>query len=140
MYAIRSYYDQNQGDKENALKYYNKILEIAPENGFVHFSLAGFYTEQGDFDKAFSEIKLAFKSDELDADTKIQYYMMQTASADQSDWTDEQISELLDILHEKYPDDNRMFAIYADHLVRQNKLTEARDYLSKYLDTSYNFV
>ncbi|PTN08912.1 tetratricopeptide repeat protein [Mangrovibacterium marinum] len=134
-YGLMAELYQQQGDKENALKYYNKILEIAPENGFVHFSLAGFYTEEGDFTKAFNEIKLAFANDELDADTKIQYYMMQTASADQSDWTDEQIDELLDILHDKYPDDNRMFAIYADHLVRQNKLVEARDYLKKYLDT-----
>jgi tetratricopeptide (TPR) repeat protein len=134
-YGLMAELYQSQGDKENALKYYNKILEIAPENGFVHFSLAGFYTEEGDFEKAFDQIKLAFENDELDADTKIQYYMMQTTSAEKSDWTDEQIDQLLDILHEKYPDDNRMFAIYADHLVRQNKLTEARDYLKKYLDT-----
>ena len=134
-YGLLAELYQSQGDKENALKYYNKILEIDPENGFVHFSLASYYTEEGDFDKAFNEIKLAFENEELDADTKIQYYMMQTAQTGKSDWTDSQISELLDILHVKYPDDNRMFAIYADHLVRQNKLVEARDYLKKYLDT-----
>jgi len=134
-YGLMAEMYQSQGDSVNALKYYQKILEIDPGNGFVHFSLAGYYTEQGDFDKAFEHAKLAFQNDELDADTKIQYYMMQTAQADKSDWTDAQIDELLDILHDKYPDDNRMFAIYADHLVRQNKLAEARDYLKKYLDS-----
>jgi len=134
-YGLMAELYQSQGDNENALKYYNKILEIDPGNGFVHFSLSGFYIQQDDFDKAFEEAKLAFKSDELDADTKIQYYMMQTAQADKSDWTDTQIDELLDILHDEYPDDNRMFAIYADHLVRQNKLPEAKDYLKKYLET-----
>ncbi|WP_163715435.1 tetratricopeptide repeat protein [Mangrovibacterium lignilyticum] len=133
-YGLMAELYQSQGDKENALKYYNKILEIDPENGFVHFSLAGYFVEEGDFEKAFDHVKLAFQNDELDADTKIQYYMMQTSQADSSDWTDEQIDELLDILHEKYPDDNRMFAIYADHLVRQNKLAEARDYLQKYIE------
>lgn len=134
-YGLLAELYQQQGDKVNALKNYNKILEIDPENGFVHFSLASYYTEEGDFKQAFEHIKLAFQNDELDADTKIQYYMMQTAQPDKSDWTDEQINELLDILHQKYPDDNRMFAIYADHLVRQDKLAEARDYLKKYLDT-----
>ncbi len=134
-YGLLAELYQQQGDKENALKNYNKILEIDPTNGFVHFSLASFYVEDGDFNKAFDHVKLAFESDELDADTKIQYYMMQTSQPGASDWTDGQIDELLDILHEKYPDDNRMFAIYADHLVRQNKIEEARDYLKKYLET-----
>jgi len=134
-YGLLAELYQNQGDTENALKCYNKILEIAPDNGFVHFSLAGFYTQEGNLQQAFEHIKLAFQNEELDADTKIQYYMMQTAQAGNSDWTDAQIDELLNILHTKYPEDNRMFAIYADHLVRQSKLPEAREYLKKYLDT-----
>lgn len=134
-YGLLAEMYQQQGDKANALKNFNKILEIDPENGFVHFSLASYYIEEGNFMQAFEHIKLAFKSEELDADTKIQYYMMQTSQPGSSDWTDGQIDELLDILHEQYPDDNRMYAIYADHLVRQNKLKEARGYLKKYLDT-----
>lgn len=134
-YGLLAELYQQQGDKANALKNYNKILEIEPDNGFVHFSLASYYIEEGDFKQAFEHIKLAFLNDDLDADTKIQYYMMQTAQPGESDWTDAQIDELLEILHEKYPDDNRMFAIFADHLVRQSKLVEARDYLKKYLDT-----
>ena len=75
-YGLMAEMYQSQGDSVNALKYYQKILEIDPGNGFVHFSLAGYYTEQGDFDKAFEHAKLAFKNDELDADTKIQYYIV----------------------------------------------------------------
>ncbi|MGD9929668.1 MAG: tetratricopeptide repeat protein [Mangrovibacterium sp.] len=134
-YGLLAELYQSQGDKENTLKYFNKILEIAPDNGFVHFSLAGYYQAEGDFSQAFAHIKLAFKNEELDAETKIQYYMMQTADPENSDWTDAQISEMLDILFEEYPDDNRMFTIYADYFIRQNKLVDARDYLRKYLET-----
>ena len=134
-YGILAEMYQNQGDQENALKYYNKILEIQPDNGFVHFSLAGFYQQEGDYGRAFEHIKKAFENDELDANTKIQYYMMQTANPDSSDWTDNQISELLQILHDKYPDNNLMYTIYADNLIRQNKLKEAREYLKKYVAT-----
>jgi len=34
---------QSQGDSALALKYYHKIQEIDPDNGFVHFSLANYY-------------------------------------------------------------------------------------------------
>ena len=134
-YGLLAELYQTQGDKENALKYFKKILEIDPDNGFVHFSLAGFYQVEGDLATAFEHIKKAFKNEELEADTKIQFYMMQTADPENSDWTDAQIEEMLAILFEEYPDDNRMFTIYADYFIRQNKLTEARDYLRKYLET-----
>jgi tetratricopeptide (TPR) repeat protein len=134
-YGLLAELYQSQGDKANALKSYNKVLEIDPDNGFVHFSLAGYYQEQGDFYKAFEHIKKAFLNDELDVETKVQYYLMQTSNPENSDWTNAQISELLDILHKKYPDNNLMYTIYADHMIRQNKLKEARDYLRKFIET-----
>ena len=137
-YGLLAELYQQQGDKENALKYFNKILEMDPENGFVHFSLASFYTEQNDKEKAFEEVKKAFTNNELDAETKIQYYLMQTADADSTDWTDEQVDELLNILHKVHPDDNRIYTIYAQHLMHQGKIDEARNYLRQYLETDKN--
>lgn len=134
-YGLLAELYQTQGDKENALKSYNKILELDPDNGFVHFSLAGFYQEAGDFGEAFEHIKKAFLNDEIDVETKVQYYLMQTQDAENSDWTNAQITELLDILFAKYPDNNLMYTIYADHMIRQNKLEKAREYLRKYLET-----
>lgn len=134
-YGLLAELYQTQGDKANALKYYRKILEMDPDNGFVHFSLAGYYQEEGNFGKAFEHIRKAFQNDELDVETKVQYYLMQTSDPENSDWTNTQISELLDILHEKYPENNLMYTIYADHMIRQNKLKEAREYLKKYLET-----
>ncbi len=134
-YGLLAELYQTLGDKANALKNYNKILEMDPGNGFVHFSLAGFYQEEGNFSKAFEHIKKAFQNDEIDVETKVQYYLMQTADPENSDWTNAQISELLDILHAKYPDNNLMYTIYADHMIRQNKLKEAREYLRKYIET-----
>ena len=134
-YGLKAEYYQDQGDHQQALNNYNKILQLDPDNGFVHFSLAGFYQLQGNYDKAFDEIKKAFNNDQIDADTKIRYYMLQTADSNRTSWTDSQISKLIDILHFKYPEDNRMYTIYAEHMIRQNKLNEARSYLRKYLKT-----
>tara|TARA_R110002050_G_scaffold79631_5_gene170195 strand:+ start:9466 stop:11226 length:1761 start_codon:yes stop_codon:yes gene_type:complete len=140
-YGLLAELYQQVGDEKNAIKNFNKILEIDPENGFVHFSLASYYIEQGDKEKAYEHIKNAFANQELDADTKIQYYMLQTSDAEASEWTHEEMNELLDILQETHPDDNRMYTIYAEHLMRQNKLDEARDYLKQYLETDKdNFI
>lgn len=134
-YGLLAELYQTLGDKENALKTYNKILEIDPGNGFVHFSLAGYYQEEGDFAKAFEHIKKAFQNDELEIETKVQYYLMQTQDPENSDWTNAQINELLNILLQKYPDNNLIYTVYAENLIRQNKLKEARGYLRKYLES-----
>jgi tetratricopeptide (TPR) repeat protein len=137
-YGLLAELYQKVGDHENALKSYNKILEMDPENGFVHFSLSNYYFEQDDMAKAFDHVKKAFSSEDLDAETKIQYYMLQTADPDSSDLSEQQIEELLNILQKTHPDDNRMYAIYADHLLRQKKPLEARDYLRKYIEEDKN--
>ena len=134
-YGLLAELYQSQGDEENALKNYRKILEIDPDNGFVHFSFASHYIEKGDKETAFDHVKKAFESKSLEADTKIQYYMLQTVDPKNAEWDNEQISTLLNILYKTHPDDNRMYTMFAEHLIRQEKLVEAREYLRKYLET-----
>ncbi len=140
-YGLLAELYQQQGDSVNALKNYNKILDIDPDNGFVHFSLASYYVEHNDSSKAFEHVKKAFASDQLDAETKMQYYMMQTANPEASEWSEDQVSELLGILSKAHPDDNRIYTLYAESLIRQGKIEEARGYLRQYLETDQdNFV
>ncbi len=135
-YGLMAELYQKQGNNEKALEYYNKIFEIDPENGFAYISLANFYVEQSNFSEAYKNLKLAFESNNLDADTKIQYYLLQLTQEEQSPWTNSQIDSLLEILREKYPNDDRMLAVYADNLLRQGKLDEARDNVRKFLNNN----
>ncbi len=137
-YGLLTELYQKQGDKNKALKVYDKMLEIAPENAYVHLSLADFYRKENEIDTAFDYAKKAFNSDSLDVDGKVQYYLMATSNTDGTPWSEEQINELLSILHDKYPEDDRMYAIYADHFMRQGKQLEARENLSKYLKSNPN--
>jgi tetratricopeptide (TPR) repeat protein len=123
----------SEKDQENALKYYNKILEIDPSNGFVHFSLASLYQMQDKPEKAFEETKIAFGSKDLEVDTKIQFYLMLTANPEQKDLTDDQIGELVRILVKTNPDDYRVYSVYAEYLLRKGDLKEAREQLRKVL-------
>lgn len=129
---------QNQGDKENALKNYQKILELDPESGFVHFSLANYYLENNELDKSFNETKLGFASATVDLQTKLQLYWMLTSNPQQSKLSSVQQEELIEILLENHPDEAMVHTVYAENLIKANKLKEARTELLKALDIESN--
>ncbi|HKI90555.1 MAG TPA: tetratricopeptide repeat protein [Draconibacterium sp.] len=125
---------QSQGDSVKALENYNKILKMDPSNGYVHFSLANFYLKQGKVDKSFEETVKGFSSDEVDLQTKLQLYMMLTSKPEESKITEAKEEELIKILLEKNSDEYLVHTIYADFLLKQNKLANARTQLLKAID------
>jgi len=129
---------QSQGDSVNALKNYNKILEMDPESGFVHFSLANFYLENNQIEKSFEETKKGFSSKNVDLQTKMQLYLMLVSNREESKLTDEKEVELIAILIENHPGEFLVYTIQADNFLRNNKLTEGRDALLKALDLESN--
>lgn len=129
---------QSQGDKENALKYYKKILELDPENGFVHFSLANYYFKNGELEKAFEETTQGFLSDGIDLQTKLQLYMMLTSDKAENKLSAKQQLVLIEILKEKHPDEAMVHNVYAELLLRQNKIEKARSELLQSLAIDRN--
>ncbi len=129
---------QSQGDSINALKNYNKILELDPESGFVHFSLANYYLENRNFSKSFEESKKGFASKNVDLQTKIQLYLMLVSNREESKITNEKEIELIEILVENHPEDYLVYTIQADNLLRNNKLAEGRKSLLKALELESN--
>jgi tetratricopeptide (TPR) repeat protein len=129
---------QSQGDTVNALKNYNKILEMDPESGFVHFSLANYYLENNQVEKSFEETKKGLSSKSVDLQTKIQLYMMLVSNRDVSKITNEKELELINILVENHPDEFLVYTIQADNFLRNNKLAEGREVLLKALELESN--
>lgn len=123
----------SQGDSINALKNYNKILEMDPESGFVHFSLANFYLENSQVEKSFEETKLGFASKNVDLQTKVQMYMMLVSNPEESKLTPEKEIELINILVENHQEEFLVYTIQADNFLRNNKLAEGREVLLKAL-------
>lgn len=134
-YGLMADYFLSEKDEANALKYYLKILEIDPDNGFVLFSLTSFYRQKEDKEKAWQYIKKGFQNKTVEVDTKIQYYLMITAE-EKPFFSDDQISELIDILIKTNSDDFRVYTVYAEYLISKGKLSEAREQLRKVLETN----
>ncbi len=128
----------SQGDSINALKNYKKILEMDPESGFVHFSMANYYLEQNELDKSFQETVKGFESESVDLQTKLQLYMMLVSNREKSKLSEENEEKLIQILLEKHPDEFLVYTVYADNLLRNNKLAEGREQLLKALDIQNN--
>src|SRR5690606_36714013 len=129
---------QSQDDSINALKNYKKILEMDPESGFVHFSLANYYLEHQDFEKSYEETKKGFANKNVELQTKIQLYMMLVSNPEQSKITGEKEVELINILIENHPDEFLVYTIQADNLLRNNKLKEGREALLKAIELEAN--
>lgn len=132
-YGLMADYYLSEKDDANALKYYMKILEIDPENGFVLFSLTSYYREHDNKEKAWEYAKKAFQNKSAEVETKIQFYLMITSPQEKQFFTDEQVSELVDILVKTNSDDYRVFTLYAEFLISKGKLEEAREQLRKVL-------
>ncbi|MGM0620048.1 MAG: tetratricopeptide repeat protein, partial [Bacteroidota bacterium] len=129
---------QSQGDSVSAMKYYEKIKEIDPENGFVHFSLANYYLQNGQPERSFEETKKGFRSEEVDIQTKLQLYMMLTSNPEQSNLTPEQEDLLTEILAETHPDEHLVYTIRAEKMLKNNRIEEAREELLKSLEIEKN--
>lgn len=114
-------------ERDKAFEIFKKISILSPENGRIHLTLADYYREQGDNKKSYEELKLAFKSIELDIDTKIRvlvsYYQLVTLSSEMS----AQAHELAQILINVYPDEAKTHAVYADILYTDNHFQEAKE-------------
>jgi len=121
-----------------ALENYNKILVMDPDNGFVHFSLANYYISIDEIDKSYEETIKGFSSENVDIKNKLQLYMMLTSNREKTKLTDEKEEELIQLLIEKHPDEFLVYTVYAENLLKKQKLPEARIALLKALSINPN--
>lgn len=128
-YGLMADLYQSQGDTANAMKYYQTIQEIDPDNGFVHFSLANFYLQNGNIKRSYEETKKGFRSEDVDLQTKLQMYLLLTSKPESSGIKTAQEEELINILMEIHKGEYLLHTVRAESLLKQGKLEEARSEL-----------
>ncbi len=137
-YGIMADMYSEDGNVEKALEYYNRVLEIDPYNGFVHFSLATFHFKNSNFDKGYEHAKIGFSHHDVEIETKIQLYLMLSNAPADLKIEDEKILTLIECIIETHPDDTRSYGILADFMISRGKLNEAREYIGKALNINPN--
>ncbi len=125
-YGILGELYQAKGMDDKALTAYNELLTIDPTNAYVHLSLADFYRNQKQNEKAFEEIKIAFRSKELDIDTKVKILLSYYSITETYPEVKPDADELCKLIVEVHPGEAKAFSIYGDFLYRDKKLEEAR--------------
>ena len=136
-YALLAEYSTKTKNNERAIWAYNKIVEINPDDPYVHISLADFYRKEGDFSKAFEELKEGMSNKELDLNTKINilisYYTGELGPEQKKE-----ALELSEILRTTHPDDPLAETFYASMLYENEEYAEARILFVKILESSGN--
>ncbi|MDT8413497.1 MAG: tetratricopeptide repeat protein, partial [Vicingaceae bacterium] len=112
---------------EKAFEIYQKILEKDPQNPYAHLSLYDYYKAKNEDEKALEEAKLAFQSPDLDIDTKVQILLSYYSLSDRSATLKKEAFELNKILIKTHPEEAKAYTIYADFLLRENKLEGAKE-------------
>jgi tetratricopeptide (TPR) repeat protein len=119
------------GERDKALETYEKLLEMDENNGVLRLSMAEFYREAGDHERSFEELKLAFKSADLEMDAKINVLLGYYRDTEHNHESLPKAYELCEILVKEHPDAAQAHSIYGDFLYRDNRLREARDQFGK---------
>ncbi len=127
------YYQTNQPDK--AANMLEELVKADPGNGRAHLALADVYRKEGNEEKAFESLKMAFKSDNVDVDTKMGILIQ---VHENSYKIDPEIYELVDIMIEKYPNEAKAHSIHGDYLLSAEKEEEALAAYKKALDFDAN--
>jgi len=107
---------------DKAVPYFKKAEKADPNNPKINVSLYNYYTENKKYDEAFGYLKKAFLSPDLPLDEKVKIIMGYYNSPKDS----EKAYQLLDNLVIAHPDDPIAWSVYADFMVRDKRLKEAK--------------
>lgn len=129
---------QSNDMPDRALKSYQKIVEIDPENAYIHISLSDFYRKRGDYTRSYDELVLGFQNPNLDVDSKVQIFATYFSEGHEILQDSLKTLELASILAKTHPENAKALSIYGDLLYRNNRFEESRTVLEKVISIDKN--
>lgn len=117
---VDHYFRTNEPQK--GLTMLEELVREDPTNGRAHLALADVYRQQGEQKKAYDELKFAFRSLDVDIDTKMKILINIHESSYK---IDEDAYELVDIMVNVHPNEAKSHSIRGDYLLRAEKEEEA---------------
>ncbi len=125
-------YYMNTNNTKKAKQAYDKAYSMDKENGYLHLSLSSYYENLNEKEKALSELKTAFKSQEVPYQQKMQILLQYMMSATEDSTLNPTIDELTDVVKKQYPEESNTYYFYANFLLDDSTRTsDAVDNLEK---------
>ena len=115
-HMLAKVYMENKKEKE-ALKLYNRIKEIDPNDQYINISMLEYYEKKGDLDAAFNELIEAINNKNLDFNTKANIYDYWFNKFQESKEIDEQAFRAGNAFVEAYPENKLGYLILASYYI-----------------------
>ena len=124
---------------DKAFEVLKKLTEINPGSGATHLTLSDFYLQKNNKKEYQKELKSAFESKKLDAQTKIKKIIPLLTEVFENDTTSiDFIEDLCEILVEVHPEDEMTNYIYADFLRTIRNIDKSIIYYKKVVEINPN--
>lgn len=130
--ALAELYSYTRKDSM-AMSYYEKALEISPDNIPTIISMNSYYRNNNNLPGLFSTTKKLFLSDDIRVENKISFFKDLTRSRLFYQNNFPQINDLILTLATKHPDNYDVMDLYAGHLIASGKLDDALAIYKAYL-------
>ncbi|MGY8988704.1 MAG: tetratricopeptide repeat protein [Flavobacteriales bacterium] len=129
------------GDFDKALEILIKLSELKPNSPSIHLSLSDFYLQKGNFEKYREELVLAFSSEKLDVQSKINKIVpLLTPIYENKLENFDFVFELSKIIVEIHPFNAMSNYIYADLLRIDQKTELSVSYYKKVVEINKNEI
>lgn len=125
-------YMENKKEKE-AVKLYEQIKAIDPNDPYINISLLEYYEKKGDLEGAFNELIEAIKNKNLDFNTKANIYDYWFNKFQTSKDIDQQAFKAGQAFIENYPDNKMGYLVLASYYINREEYRPCRDYALKAL-------
>lgn len=105
------------GNFKKAKKTFDKAYDIEPDNGNLHLSYASYYEQTGQEAESQAELKLAFASEVIAYEQKMQILLSYMMLAEKDSSVVEPIEDLVVILKDTYPEEASTYYFYANFVI-----------------------
>ena len=133
-YSLLAQEYAEMGKDKEALKTYEKIKEVNPNDPYINVSLLEFYEKNGDKEKAFNELIAAIRNKSLDIATKANIWDYWMGKNEKSNEIDEQARQCGEAFIETHPDNKLGYLILGSYYIVEQNALKSKEIYQQVLD------
>lgn len=133
-YSILAQIYMENGKEKEALKMFEKVKELDPDDPYIDVSLLEYYEKKGNRKKAFEQLVATIRNKNLDLNTKVSVFDYWFNKAEQNQETNLQAFECGQAFVEAYPDNKIGYKTLMKCYILQDKLMDIHKMSEKVLD------